>query len=51
MRTRSVVIAVALASVFAAQQAVAKSSTKAAAASKQHHEKHVKKARADKERT
>ena len=45
MRMRFLTIAVALASVFAAQQAVAKSSTKkTAAASKKHHNKHAKKA-------
>jgi hypothetical protein len=43
MRMRFLTIAVALASMFAAQQAVAKSSSKTAAASKKHHKKHMKK--------
>jgi hypothetical protein len=42
MRSRFLGIAVALARVFATQQAIAKSSTKAAAASKKHHQKHHK---------
>jgi hypothetical protein len=44
MRMRFLTIAVALASVFAAQQAVAKSSSKTSATSKKkHHKKHMKK--------
>ena len=43
MTTRFFAIFVALASVFAAPQGIAKSSTKAAAASKKHHKKHNKK--------
>jgi hypothetical protein len=44
MRTKLFTIVVALASVFASQQAFAKSSTTTAAASKKHHhKKHAKK--------
>jgi hypothetical protein len=45
MRTRLLIVAVALASVFCAQQAVAKNSmhTNNSTANKKHHKKHVKK--------
>ena len=43
MRIRFLTIAVALACVFAGQQAVAKDSTKNAATNKKHHKKHTKK--------
>jgi hypothetical protein len=43
MRMRFLTIAVALASVFAGQQGVAKSSSKPAATSKKHKKKHMKK--------
>ena len=44
MRTRLLITTIALASVFTVQQAVAKSSTKTADASKKHHKKkHPKK--------
>jgi len=46
MKTRFLTIAVAVASVFSAQQAVAKSPTKNAATSKKHHKKHTKTAAA-----
>src|SRR5215469_16874202 len=49
MRTRLLATAVALATVFAAPQAVAKTSAKAAAASKKHHKKHIHHAWADPE--
>jgi len=42
MRTRSLTVALALASIFAAQQAVAKDSTKTSETSKKHHKKHKK---------
>jgi len=43
MKIKFLTIAVALACVFAGQQAVAKHSTKNAATSKKHHKKHTKK--------
>ena len=43
MRTRFLTVALALASVFAVQNADAKKSTKNAATSKKHHKKHAKK--------
>jgi hypothetical protein len=45
MRTRLLIVAVALASVFCAQQAVAKNPMhkSTSAASKKHHKKHMKK--------
>ena len=43
MRIRFLTIALALASVFAAQQGVAKSSSKTAATSKKHKKNHTKK--------
>jgi hypothetical protein len=42
MRTRFLTVALALASVFAVQQADAKKSTKNAATSKKHHKKNKK---------
>jgi len=43
MRARLLTIAVALASVFGAQQAIAKSSTKPTTNKQHHHKKHMKK--------
>ena len=43
MRTRFLTVALALASVFAVQQAAAKKYTKDVATSKKHHKKHMKK--------
>ena len=48
MKTKLLAVTMALASLFGAQQAVAKSSTKTktTAATKKHHKKHMKKAAA-----
>ena len=43
MRTRFLTVALALASVFAVQQATAKKYTKDVGTSKKHHKKHMKK--------